>query len=114
MLIEKEQLLNAYDTAHKGPPGGARKLIEEAPAVNAVPIDQMGKMLAYLFQGCPSKAHPAHSHFCHPLCACSMDECMMDQPADAWTKFLTLWIDEGCWIPSNLVAYPNDPLEGDS
>jgi hypothetical protein len=24
-------LLEAYDKAHKGPPGGARKLIEEAP-----------------------------------------------------------------------------------
>lgn len=31
--IEREALLVAYDEAHKGPPGGARKLIEEAPAV---------------------------------------------------------------------------------
>lgn len=32
-LIEREALLAAYDAAHKGPPGGARKLIEEAPVV---------------------------------------------------------------------------------
>lgn len=30
-LISRKKLLEAYDKAHKGPPGGARKLIEEAP-----------------------------------------------------------------------------------
>jgi hypothetical protein len=34
--ISRAALLAAYDAAHVGPPGGARKLIEEAPAV-AVP-----------------------------------------------------------------------------
>ena len=37
-LIEREALLAAYDAAHKGPPGGARKLIAEAPEVDAVPV----------------------------------------------------------------------------
>ena len=32
-LIDADALLEAYDKAHKGPPGGARKLIEEAPEV---------------------------------------------------------------------------------
>jgi len=32
-LISRTALLDAYDAAHNGPPGGARKLIEEAPAV---------------------------------------------------------------------------------
>ena len=32
-LISRKALLKAYDKAHKGPPGGARKLIEEAPSV---------------------------------------------------------------------------------
>lgn len=31
--ISRSALLAAYDAAHKGPPGGARKLIEEAHAV---------------------------------------------------------------------------------
>lgn len=31
--ISRAALLAAYDAAHKGPPGGARKLIEEAPVV---------------------------------------------------------------------------------
>lgn len=32
-LISRAALLAAYDAAHKGPPGRARKLIEEAPKV---------------------------------------------------------------------------------
>lgn len=38
-LIYRNDLLAAYDAAHKGPPGGARKLMEEAPAVDAIPVD---------------------------------------------------------------------------
>ena len=36
--IEREALLEAYDKAHVGPPGGARKLIEEAPAADVAPV----------------------------------------------------------------------------
>ena len=36
--ISRSALLAAYDAAHKGPPGGARKLIQEAPGVDAVPV----------------------------------------------------------------------------
>lgn len=38
-LIKRETLLAAYDAAHKGPPGGARKLIEEAPEVEAITVE---------------------------------------------------------------------------
>lgn len=31
--IDKQALLAEYDRVHVGPPGGARKLIAEAPAV---------------------------------------------------------------------------------
>lgn len=37
-LIDKDALLAAYDAMHKGEPGRARKLIEEAPTVDAVPV----------------------------------------------------------------------------
>ena len=37
-LISRAALLAEYDAAHKGPPGKARKLMEEAPAVDAVPV----------------------------------------------------------------------------
>lgn len=32
-LISRSVLLEAYDAAHKGPPGGERELIQEAPGV---------------------------------------------------------------------------------
>ena len=37
-LISRAYVLAEYDRQHKGPPGGARKIIEEAPAVGAVPV----------------------------------------------------------------------------
>ena len=37
-LIRRGDLIAAYDAAHKGPPGGARKLMEEAPTVDAAPV----------------------------------------------------------------------------
>ena len=33
-MIDADALLMAYDEAHEGPPGKARKLIEDAPTVN--------------------------------------------------------------------------------
>lgn len=37
-LIEREALIAEYDRVHVGKPGGARKLMEKAPAVDAVPV----------------------------------------------------------------------------
>ena len=37
-LISRAYILAEYDRQHKGPPGGARKIIETAPAVDAVPV----------------------------------------------------------------------------
>lgn len=34
-LIDRQALLNEYDKAHVGPPGKARKLIEDAPTFNS-------------------------------------------------------------------------------
>ena len=36
--ISRQWLLNEYDKRHKGPPGGARKMIEEAPAADVRPV----------------------------------------------------------------------------
>ena len=36
-LISRVYVLAEYDRQHKGPPGGARKIITEAPAVETVP-----------------------------------------------------------------------------
>lgn len=37
-LISRDALLAEYDRVHVGEPGGARRLIAEAPAVDAVPV----------------------------------------------------------------------------
>lgn len=37
-LISRQALLEAYDRDHEGAPGMARRLIEEAPAVDAVEV----------------------------------------------------------------------------
>lgn len=37
-LISRQALLEAYDREHEGAPGMARRLIEEAPAVDAVEV----------------------------------------------------------------------------
>ena len=36
--ISRQYLLDEYDRQHKGPPGGARKIVEEAPAEDVVPV----------------------------------------------------------------------------
>ena len=36
--ITRQWLLDEYDKRHKGPPGGARKMIEEAPAADVRPV----------------------------------------------------------------------------
>lgn len=37
--ISRQYLLDEYDRQHQGPPGGARKIIEEAPAEDVVPTE---------------------------------------------------------------------------
>jgi len=36
--VSRQYLLDEYDCQHKGPPGGARKIIAEAPAADVVPV----------------------------------------------------------------------------
>ena len=47
-LIERERLLAEYDRVHVGPPGGARKLIEEAPEVKpTITLDDLLDLIDY-------------------------------------------------------------------
>ena len=85
-FIEREPLLAAYDAAHQGPPGGARKLIEEAPAVEVVPLDRLCEYLA-LSQSpaphcryCPRKSTPCNCH------------CIL--VAEEWKTYLRAWMRE--------------------
>ena len=40
-MISRKALIAEYDRVHVGPPGGARKLMEDAPAVDAVEVSDM-------------------------------------------------------------------------
>lgn len=86
MLIDKLELLKAYDAAHKGPAGGARKLIEEAPAVEAVPLDKLCEWL---------NVHCGRPNYCNDrLCG----ECNLDgegfEYEPCWKTLLTEWMEE--------------------
>lgn len=44
-LIDADALLVKYDSEHEGPPGRARKLIEDAPTIDAIPIEWLLQVL---------------------------------------------------------------------
>ena len=51
--VSRQYLLNEYDRQHQGPPGGARKIIAEAPAEDVVPysIDPDGTLTVTVPKG---------------------------------------------------------------
>lgn len=51
-LIYRDALLAAYDAMHKGEPGRARKLIEDAPTVDAVPVVRCKDCKSRNYQEC--------------------------------------------------------------
>lgn len=84
MLIDKSELLKAYDAAHKGPPGGARKLIEEAPAVPAVPLDKLCEWLAERYE-------PPYTLIDIDKLKAPID---FRQQKEIWLVALTKWMEE--------------------
>lgn len=38
-MISRAYVLAEYDRQHKGPPGGARKIIEDAPTIDAITVE---------------------------------------------------------------------------
>lgn len=79
-LISRDFVLSEYDRQHKGPPGGARKIMEEAPAVDAAPVVharwQMNKYDAMECSACHMllaktrvTGATGHIHFIHIMTA---------------------------------------------
>ena len=71
--ISRAALLAAYDAAHVGPPGGARKLIEEASAVEVAPVvrckdcdkSERSSLFGRGWRFCENnKQHHRDDHFC--------------------------------------------------
>ena len=79
-LISRAALLAEYDRVHVGPPGGARKLMENAPSVNAEPVRHgyvivhEGREDDYWEQCsvCGSKEANKDANYC-PNCGAKMD-----------------------------------------
>lgn len=67
-LISRAALLAAYDKAHKGPPGGARKLIQEAPAMSTERYNDLRE--AFVDYVCTGVPNPA------PYCTNRRPECI--------------------------------------
>lgn len=42
-LISMAYVLAEYDRQHQGTPGGARKIMEDAPAIDAIPMEWLEK-----------------------------------------------------------------------
>ena len=89
-LIDADALLAAYDAMHKGEPGRARKLIEEAPTVDAVPVlrcrecrEYSGVNLSIL--GMPCGECERFGHVCGPdeFCAFGRERQEADRDAHA-------------------------------
>ncbi len=80
--IERAALLTEYDRVHIGPPGGARKLIEEAPAADVVEVvhsawvwTEEGEADYDKYWACPicNEKSYIHHNFC-PNCGAKMDK----------------------------------------
>lgn len=50
-LISRSALLAEYDRVHVGAPGGARKLMQDAPTIDAVPVVRCKDCKNYAFDG---------------------------------------------------------------
>lgn len=79
--IERAALLAEYDRVHVGPPGGARKLIEEAPAADVVEVvhgtwvwTEEGEADYDKYWVCPICGEKSYIHhnYC-PNCGAKMD-----------------------------------------
>lgn len=79
--ISREYLLGEYDRQHQGPPGGARKIIAEAPAADVVEVvharpvkfynDAWSGRMITTCSACDTKIGP-HDSFCKH-CGAKMD-----------------------------------------
>ena len=49
-LVDADVLLAEYDRQHEGEPGKARKLIEDAPTVAAVPVSELLSLRDNLYE----------------------------------------------------------------
>lgn len=110
-LIDRESLLLDVRGMNDGwrdpnPAYDVETLIKVQPTVEAVPLDQLAMLLAWLFHGCPANAYPSYEHVCHPMCSDELREkhcsgfCGTDE--DRWRSFLCDWMAGGMEVPDEM------------
>ena len=70
-LISRSALLAEYDRVHVGAPGGARKLMEDAPTVDAVPVVRCKDCKHLMFSDCYGECGQGHMGIVKPWDFCS-------------------------------------------
>ena len=74
-LISRKALIAEYDRVHIGPPGGARKLMEDAPSVDAVEVVRC--------KDCKHWRDASKPLYCsHYMGDCTLD----DEPVHRWER----------------------------
>ena len=73
-LIDADALLAEYDRQHEGEPGKARKLIEDAPTVDAVEVVRCKDCKYLMFSDCYGECGQGHMGIVSPYDFCSYGE----------------------------------------
>ena len=73
-LIDADDLLAEYDRQHEGEPGKARKLIEDAPTVDAVEVVRCKDCKYLMFSDCYGECGKGHMGIVSPYDFCSYGE----------------------------------------
>ena len=73
-LIDADALLAEYDRQHEGAPGKARKLIEDAPTVDAVEVVRCKDCKYLMFSDCYGECGKGHMGVVRPYDFCSYGE----------------------------------------
>ena len=73
-LIDADALLAEYDRQHEGEPGKARKLIEDAPTVDAVEVVRCKDCKYLMFSDCYGECGKGHMWIVSPYDFCSYGE----------------------------------------
>ena len=95
-LISRSWLLSEYDKRHKGPPGGARKLIEEAPSAQ---LDTYWKEQCQSYEQTINKLRESLS---------AQSEIVRCKDFKHWIPYD--WMFSEVWQSKNIADYPEDEI----
>jgi hypothetical protein len=88
-LIDADELLRRYDEEHEGPPGRARKLIEEAQTVGGLfSIKEVARIIADLFGDKCACNNNDIDEWLPKYCKYRDTDCPYPPGASCWEQYL--------------------------